>query len=489
VENGDVFYRKMVRKMAMLDGTTIYRGEDPMTIRILRNRKMAIYAGSAAFLLSLQSVSAQQLEMFVTDKFDWNMDQAAFEKLFMEKGFEWVSDAKKSARHSGSSYKAKEEEIDGEKKRVFTRKHPKIGKMDVGETIARFADGTLSRMDISVFNRGDDSSMMEKEFEEKVDNFAQLITKITGEKGVERLDKSSAVRNKSIVWKGKTTQYMLNYSAQKGREFPGGYLAEFINLKVAPKSVQGLLEDVAARDKRATATREGILSHVVKDASSGDVYIKDVPMVDQGTKGYCAVASAERVLRYYGLDIDQHEMAQISGASAGGGTSPEEMTKALKSIAGRLKLHLRVHEEIEDYKDFEKMVKDYNRVAKRSSKKEIPIRDGYYLSFAGCYHNFDAESLSEARAKGSALDKFQALLDEKINEGIPILWSLFLGVFPEKNIPQPTGGHMRLIIGYNKKTGEVIYTDSWGAGHEMKRMKIPEAYAMTTGLRTMVPFR
>ena len=34
----------------------------------------------------------------------------------------------------------------------------------------------------------------------------------------------------------------------------------------------------------------------LKDAASGDVYIQDVPMVDQGQKGYCAVACTERVV-------------------------------------------------------------------------------------------------------------------------------------------------------------------------------------------------
>lgn len=39
------------------------------------------------------------------------------------------------------------------------------------------------------------------------------------------------------------------------------------------------------------------------------------------------------------------------------------------------------------------------------------------------------------------------------------------------------GGHMRLIIGYNPQTKEILYTDTWGAGHELKRM--PEDWAFT----------
>ncbi|MEQ1748666.1 MAG: hypothetical protein ABL974_04550 [Prosthecobacter sp.] len=46
-------------------------------------------------------------------------------------------------------------------------------------------------------------------------------------------------------------------------------------------------------------------------------------MVDQGPKGYCAVATAERVFTYYDIPVDQHEMAQEADTGSGGGTSPE----------------------------------------------------------------------------------------------------------------------------------------------------------------------
>jgi hypothetical protein len=46
---------------------------------------------------------------------------------------------------------------------------------------------------------------------------------------------------------------------------------------------------------------------------------------------------------------------------------------------------------------------------------------------------------------------------------------------------------MRLIIGYNTKTQEVLYTDSWGAGHELKRMAAADAWTITTGLTSVEP--
>ena len=43
------------------------------------------------------------------------------------------------------------------------------------------------------------------------------------------------------------------------------------------------------------------------------------------------------------------------------------------------------------------------------------------------------------------------------------------------------------IIGYNDKKGEIIYTDSWGAGHEFKKMRDDWAWTITKSLFYMKP--
>jgi hypothetical protein len=48
---------------------------------------------------------------------------------------------------------------------------------------------------------------------------------------------------------------------------------------------------------------------------------------------------------------------------------------------------------------------------------------------------------------------------------------------------------MRLIIGYNAKTSELLYSDSWGAEHALKRMPMDEACAMTTGMYYIEPMK
>lgn len=44
-----------------------------------------------------------------------------------------------------------------------------------------------------------------------------------------------------------------------------------------------------------------------------------------------------------------------------------------------------------------------------------------------------------------------------------------------------------MIIGYNMAARQIIFTDSWGAGHEMKRMAMDDAYKASSGLFTMTP--
>ena len=113
---------------------------------------------------------------------------------------------------------------------------------------------------------------------------------------------------------------------------------------------------------------------------------------------------------------------------------------------------------------------------------------GRMIDVSGMFYSMKPEVLLDARTKNKAdVTRFERGVEDHVNVGIPLVWSVMLGIYPEKGIPQNAGGHMRLIIGYNNKTQEILYSDSWGAGHELKRMPLPQAVAMTTGLTTIEP--
>ena len=105
------------------------------------------------------------------------------------------------------------------------------------------------------------------------------------------------------------------------------------------------------------------------------------------------------------------------------------------------------------------------------------------------YAKMKPELFKDLRMKKTAdYGKFQRDIERSIDSGIPLLWSVQLGLVPEKGIPQGTfGGHMRLIIGYDDATREILYSDSWGLGHEEKRMPMDDAWTITTGLFTLQP--
>ena len=55
-------------------------------------------------------------------------------------------------------------------------------------------------------------------------------------------------------------------------------------------------------------------------------------MVDQGAKGYCVVASAQRLFEYYGISCDMHQLAQIAGSDPDRGTSSLAINEELGAI-------------------------------------------------------------------------------------------------------------------------------------------------------------
>jgi hypothetical protein len=212
----------------------------------------------------------------------------------------------------------------------------------------------------------------------------------------------------------------------------------------------------------------------------------DVPMVDQGQKGYCVVASVERVMRYYGAEVDQHELAQIANSDSAEGTSVSAMLASLKKLTSRLGVKTRNLYDW-DIDDFLKMVDDYNRAAKRAKVSEI-VLGNRLIDVDAVFAQMKPEIYKDVRIKKAAdLAKFQREIQRSIAEGIPLLWSVRLGLVKEKEIPQAFGGHMRLITGYNATTGEILYSDSWGMGHEEKRMAAADAWTITTGLNSLQP--
>ena len=376
------------------------------------------------------------------------------------KGFEWLSSAKQGLRAPGGIYRL-------------------LG-MKVGEVILRSAGGKLANGSVSIYNRGDDGKIKKDEYDSTLRDWKSALDEKLKVRASDR-SKAGAVNVDGWMWKRGDTAFLLEGSVTKKSN-----RVEFIRLRVA--SVRSTHH--AGRVK----SRGSLDANVVE--KNGEVYIQNIPMVDQGQKGYCVVASVERVARYYGLDVDQHELAQIANTD-NSGTSGDDMEKAFKKLTG--KLHVRTMK-LMDY-EYSQVVKDYkayNREAKEHNKREDREKDvktfdinlrTHRILPKGFWYQLDKDVFKVIKKDQAKYRFFKDKIENFVDEGVPICWTLYLGMFPEKGLPQSYGGHMRLIVGYNEEKEEILYTDSWGEGHGLKRMSMVEAWCMTMGVYAMVPNR
>ncbi len=417
------------------------------------------------------------LDDLLASESTWQMSTAQFEEKWTPLRFSWLSERKDQARFFGAGL------------------HLWDAKIPLSEAIVEFnPEGQPAKLTFSIYNRGDAQTLITEraQFEAKIASLSEIVSQKLGVTPTERgKDKASAVAAEGLIWMKPPSAYLLEYSYQremKSRDVP--FRAEFIRLRVAHVGAGGRMVTTPSPGAAAgNPVGRGSLVNNVKREANGDVVIANVPMVDQGPKGYCAVATAERVFKYYGLPVDQHEMAQVADTNQGGGTSPDKMLAALNKLEARMGVSVRVIEDWE-YKKFMDKVADYNKEAKKAKKPEVDMspRNGV-IYVDEIIQQMNGEVLRTARTERdrAGFGKFQRTVAALIDQGIPVMWSVSLGLLPEPEVPQANGGHMRLIIGYNAKTGEALFSDSWGADHALKRMPLTNAYAITNGLYYMQP--
>lgn len=321
------------------------------------------------------------------------------------------------------------------------------GAVAVDELIIDFKKGKYRGVTFSVFNRGDSSEISQKEFQHRTETIKSYLTEILATNPrakVGNLKKGKLTSG--YAWRSKRGLAVLEYNPEAPEK------TEFIRLRLGhPKArgvyLSGLKEKVISQVKRSE------LQDFVTTTNDGDTFISGIPMVDQGAKGYCVVASVQRVFEHFGIPCDMHQLAQLAKADPERGTSSLYINNQLGAIDHLFKT--------------------------RYSCLAIAAQSG------GLY------TLKE----GKYLDKpvpdkaFLNIIKRNIDNGIPLLWSLDLGLYPEEPAisEQANGGHMRLIIGYNEKSQRILFSDSWGAGHEKKSMQMPDAYRATKGLFLMKP--
>ena len=355
------------------------------------------------------------------------------------------------------------------------------------EAIFDLADGRISALKVSFYNRGDAGELPKKAFDAEQEKIEGKLAAFVGGNVEPQSQNMSAggSRLRSRVWRAETGDAVLCWSSSRTQ-------SEFITVDFyppgkAPKSLrEGFKASVGSDD----------LTERVKNDDDGSRYVM-VPMVDQGAKGYCVAATVERILRYYGSNIDQHVIAKLAESDSTRGTSLNKIADALESNQAKLGIRFKQlyrYDDLETVNDFKKLCNNYNSLARRNKDRKLELDDYTfvvdkikYLDYGSLMKalNFDLfRQLREKDRRGSRA--FLGEVHDSIDEGVPLCWSTF--IFPAMDkTSSDFGMHMRIITGYNTKTGEIIYSDSWGAGHEKKVMKPEDAWGITVNLISLEP--
>ena len=183
----------------------------------------------------------------------------------------------------------------------------------------------------------------------------------------------------------------------------------------------------------------------IERRENGDVVITNIPMVDQGPKGYCVPATAERCMRFLGLTADMYLLAMVGETQAGGGTSVDLL---LSNIGRDIKRKGRSFE----IETGELKMRDIQR----SVDDGIPIIWAIHST-----KEFNETATERTKARQSeSWESYQATVAVASED--PQL------------IPSNDRGHVVIIIGYNESTNEIAFSDSWGERYKERWITIPE---------------
>ncbi|MBB5034964.1 hypothetical protein [Prosthecobacter vanneervenii] len=278
----------------------------------------------------------------------------------------------------------------------------------------------------------DAAKLLKKAMDKDVAAISEALTKKLGAPKKERFgEKAGRMNMQRWDWRG----HSLLLAEAEG---------EYVGLQIVTTAFAdagGKVEETADKVIRAR-----VLANLEK-RPNGDIVVGDLPMVDQGPKGYCVPATAERAMRYLGVPADMYILANAGQSGFGGGTSVDVLLEGIgpqirskhrsfDSWGGELKL-----------KDLAKYI-----------DKGVPVMWCLYST-----------------------DKFNEVADKHTQERKAVTnWTTWkvkvLKQAADSTLEKDRdSAHVVLITGYNKDTNEIAFSDSWGENYKERWISVPEA--------------
>jgi hypothetical protein len=221
----------------------------------------------------------------------------------------------------------------------------------------------------------------------------------------------------------------------------------------------------------------------------GDIRVDNFPMVDQGGRGYCGPATIARHVQYLGGGAAVNDIAAAWAESSEAGKGPKGLIAAFDRKGKSWGARARIVYDMEP-PEMRKALTEYNRLARKEKKTPYTIEDDRLPGNPEeIYGTLDASVWVRARAADTAgMKAFAKIVAKSIDGGIPLAWGVQLGLVKENGeLRQTGGGHMRTILGINPARGEILFSDSWGKGHELKRMSLTDAWAISSHVIVVEP--
>ena len=187
----------------------------------------------------------------------------------------------------------------------------------------------------------------------------------------------------------------------------------------------------------------------VERRDNGDVVIGNIPMVDQGPKGYCVPATFERCMRYMEVPADMYLLAMAGSTGLGGGTHTPTLVESVQKevwSAGRTFKPLKGHP---SFKELMRLI-----------DSGIPILWGHHST-----------------------EQFNRIANERTRERVGVSPDSWKETIKEaskqvKGLAKPhisEARHICIIHGFNKETEEIAFTDSWGDRYKERWVGAEEA--------------
>ena len=286
------------------------------------------------------------------------------------------------------------------------------------------------------------------EFKKLFDQYEKELTaaleKFTGKPG----DRVTVGRNRMLRSRS------LEFSTEAARMRLTAEDDQLIALAVIPAG------DAAGKSsKLATVTgsdRRAGVKQSVKTLPNGDVFLDGIPMVNQGSRGYCAIGTLAMICTFYGLQVNIDQLASRAGYKEGD-TENAEVIPIYEAAAKEGRLRMKQVSSFEFRSVMRQIDEGHPILVWRYFTRE---RDAFHHKFAAEY----------------AADPSKQLPDPRKDKAERGRWATQAG-----------GGHASLITGYNKAREEVLFTESWGEGNRNRRMRQEEMAAIAYVLFTFTP--